>query len=650
MSSRLRNLLAKLKSSCRPTSSRKTLLQVESLEDRVVPTGTWTTVANLVPADRAQMMLLLSDGSVMVHGLAVTASSAWYRLTPNSSGNYANGTWSKLPSMNTGRLYFTSDVLPDGRVFVLGGEYSGTNSALNFTNSGEIYDPVANTWTSTTPFPRTQFGDDPSEVLPNGKVLAGYLSGSQTYLYDSATNSWSATGSKLRSDASDEETWVKLPDGSILSYDIFSSISSGVGHAQRYVPSLGTWVDAGTLPEVLSTRDTDEELGPAFLLPDGRAFFLGADGNTAFYTPPANLTDPGSWTAGPAIPNGLTTGDAPGAMLPNGHVLFAAAPPISPKPNTNPPQYIYPSPTTIFEFDPTTDTYTDVTPRNFSLNLPSYSTCMLVLPTGQVMLANDSGQIDIYTPDGDPNPSWQPVITNITDAGNGQFLLTGTQLNGISEGATYGDDAEMASNYPLVRLTDADGHISYARTFNWSSTGLDTGNTPESVEFTLPPGTVPGAYLVSVIANGISSAPVLDIQMGSVNTNLTLQVDPNNAGFAEVLNNGSILGEYAASSFSSVLVTGSNMDNSIAIQSTFSGVPVTVNEGSGNGSISVGDGTLDSIQSSLTINGTATDTLVVNDGGDQGSRSFTITESSIAWGTAALNYTGLGTVTITGGT
>ena len=47
---------------------------------------------------------------------------------------------------------------------------------------------------------------------------------------------------------------------------------------------------------------------------------------------------------------------------------------------------------------------------------------------------------------------------------------------------------EQATNYPLIRMTDKQGNIVYARTFNWSSTGVATGKTPQSVQFTLPAG------------------------------------------------------------------------------------------------------------------------------------------------------------------
>ena len=116
-------------------------------------------------------MELLSDGTVIG-----TQGKNWYKLTPDSTGSYVNGTWSTLASMSLERLYDATNVLKDGRVFVVGGEYSGPNLTANWTNTGEIYNPVTNTWTSIPNFPRGSFGDDPSHAAcPDGRVLAGYL-------------------------------------------------------------------------------------------------------------------------------------------------------------------------------------------------------------------------------------------------------------------------------------------------------------------------------------------------------------------------------------------------------------------------------------------------------------------------------------------
>ena len=78
--------------------------------------------------------LLLTDGSVIVEG---TFSGNWYRLTPDNSGSYVNGTWSQLASLPAGYspLYFASAVLPDGRVIVEGGEFQLWHQSTNVYNS-----------------------------------------------------------------------------------------------------------------------------------------------------------------------------------------------------------------------------------------------------------------------------------------------------------------------------------------------------------------------------------------------------------------------------------------------------------------------------------------------------------------------------------
>jgi hypothetical protein len=382
--------------------------------------------------------------------------------------------------MHFSRLYFGSNVLPDGRVFVQGGEYS---SAGSFTRTGEIYDPVANSWSDSQNFPQSQFGDDPTVLLRDGRVLAGYLSGPQTYLYDPSTNSWSQTGTKLANDRSDEETWLMLPDGSVLTYDVFNN-----GHAQRYVPSSGTWVDAGNVPVALSSSSVGFEMGPATMLQDGRAFFVGATNHTAVYNPATN-----SWTAGPDMPSGIGADDAPGALLPNGHFIFAADHPL------------FNGPTMIFEYDPVANSLSQVDTTGVGgLNSFAYGDRMLELPTQQILLTTGGNQLYIYTPDQNFDPALKPIIDNIQDNGDGTFTLTGTLLNGSSAGASYGDDAEMDSNYPLVFLVDGNGNVSFGRTFNWSP-GLVQSGDVTSTDFTLPDGITPGDYTLQVSAAGLNS-------------------------------------------------------------------------------------------------------------------------------------------------
>lgn len=111
-------------------------------------------------------------------------------------------------------------MLPTGKLFVLGGEYTGSPSTQSETNTGEIYDPVANSWSNIKNYPNPQFGDAPTAVLPNGQILAGDQNNSQAWIYNPATNLWTAGPNKLDGDTSAEETWVKLPDQSILTHDL----------------------------------------------------------------------------------------------------------------------------------------------------------------------------------------------------------------------------------------------------------------------------------------------------------------------------------------------------------------------------------------------------------------------------------------------
>src|SRR5262245_1508595 len=455
-------------------------------------TGTWTQTT-LAPTSIGTMMLL-SDGRVMAQGGGVTKS--WYQLRPDANGSYVNGTWTPLASMSLERLYFGSNILPSGKVFLVGGEYSGPSGTANWTNTGEIYDPVANSWSPIAPFPQSSFGDGQTEILPDGRILAGYLSGTQTYIYHPATNSWTFAADKLHNDKNNEENWALLPDSSILSYDVWSSIAEGIGHAQHYVPSTNTWVDAGIVPVALSSSALGFELGPAVLLPDGRAFQIGANSNTAPSTLATN-----TWAARPTIPNGKGADDAPAAILPNGHVIFAADTPL------------FNGPTQLFDFDPVANTITQITslPAQLVSDLsgPAFTDRMLVLPTGQVLFTTGtSNRVWVFTADGAPADAWRPAISSVAQNADGTFTLTGTQLNGISEGAYYGDDAEMSTNYPIVRLTNSSGNVFYARTFNWSNTGVMTGSTPVTTQFALPAGLPNGQYSLAVIANGIASAPI----------------------------------------------------------------------------------------------------------------------------------------------
>src|SRR5437899_1584210 len=183
--------------------------------------GTWQPLNNQ-PTFNASTMLLLTDGTVMCsdEGSGLVGTSHWWKLTPDSSGSYINGTWSQLADGPNSPLFFASAVLKDGRVFVAGGEYNGappppTPDLL----AAEIYDPVANTWTSlSTPTGWNNIGDASCCVLPDGRILIGSINDNRKAIYDPVANTWTAAAKKNNT-TSNEETWTLLPDQTILTID-----------------------------------------------------------------------------------------------------------------------------------------------------------------------------------------------------------------------------------------------------------------------------------------------------------------------------------------------------------------------------------------------------------------------------------------------
>ena len=479
------------------------------LPGRAAAEGTWTALANLAPGG-VETMLLLSDGTVMAQN---GGGTAWYRLTPDSTGSYVNGTWTSLASMHYSRLYYSSDVLQNGQVFVAGAEYG------NGTTNAEIYDPVGNSW-SIISVPNgiinknntiesdggnsAGFIDSDSVLLSNGQVLitpvANYYYG-ETTTYNPVANSWS-TAYLVNGGNEDEACTVKLPDDSILVVD------SGSTTSERYIPSSNSWIDDSTAP--VSLYSIGEEEGPGFLLPNGKVFFIGATPNTAIYTPSGN-SSPGTWVAGPSM-GGLGAPDAPAAMMNNGKILCA----LSPTPyNLDGTNYVFTTPSYFYQYDYSVGsggTFTQIHAPGggYTRNEVTYNDRMLVLPSGRVLFTDGGNQLYVYVPDSSPLVSGQPSIYSVAWNLNGSLHITGTLFNGISQGAAYGDDAQMDSNYPLVRFTDGSGNVYYGRTHDWSSTSVQNYGVV-STECDVP-GTVfdgaGGTYTMQVIANGNPSAPV----------------------------------------------------------------------------------------------------------------------------------------------
>jgi hypothetical protein len=473
--------------------------------------GSWVPLTHWAPDYNAGVMLLLTDGTVMVKtssGGNDQIGSVWNKLTPDIHGSYVNGTWSQVAPMADTRLYYSSQVLRDGHVYVAGGEY-GTGRA-----EAEVYYPETDTWVPVPQLdPLDTFSDANSEILPDGTVLQAIVQHANNTtkricLYDPVSNSYTLGPNALGSN--NESAWLKLPDSSILYVDIGSTKS------ERYIPSLNMWVRDANLPVNLYDP-YGYETGAAFMLPDGRAFFIGSSSNTAYYTPSGDTSD-GTWTAGPVIPNNLGAPDAAAAMMTNGLVLCA----FSPTPTFS---NVFWDPTYFYVFDYTTDAFIPITAPdgNDTLHAPSYYSNMLCLPDGSILYGSQGdNQYYEYVADG-ALAAGKPVLDSIIALNCDTFMAIGKKFNGITEGACYGDDWQMETNYPIVRLSRNDT-VYYAKTSYWNSTGIQRDTLLDTTLFVLPPGMPVGTWGVRVVANG-NPSDTLQITLCGTPVDTTVIVD-----------------------------------------------------------------------------------------------------------------------------
>src|ERR1700733_7458423 len=361
--------------------------------------------------------LLLTDGSVIVQD---AGCPDWWRLTPDTTGSYANGTWTQIASLPAGYspLYHSSAVLPDGRVIIMGGEYNyyqGLYFVPIWTAEGAIYDPRANVWRSVAPPPffdvqETSFsppltfppifaqtiGDAQSIVLRNGVYMQADCCTKQAALLDAKTLTWIPTGTG-KYDINDEEGWTLLPNGEVLTVDAyvpvgFPYIPNGT-NSELYDYRTGTWHSAGstivqlwdsglTCGELKAAPPTPTfEVGPAVLRADGTVFYTGSNtcpteaGNTAIYD-----SHNRHWRPGPVFPEiaGVTDiniADGPASWDPHEKVLVQASPGYG-----NPPSF-------FFEWD---GKHLNQVPGPPNAPIEgSYVGDMLLLPTGQILFTDD---------------------------------------------------------------------------------------------------------------------------------------------------------------------------------------------------------------------------------------------------------------------
>jgi len=493
--------------------------------------GSWSLTTTGQSGVAFSNPLLLHDGSVLFHD---AGAGDWWKLTPDLTGSYSNGTWTQTASLptNYGPLYFASAVLADGRVIIEGGEYNFPTCSANeiWTNLGAIYDPNADAWTSVAPpsgpgwtntfgcgtSANGGIGDAASIVLPSGTFLLSSCCASPPLdaTLNETTLAWTAANAPDTTEtppSQNEQGYTLLQNGDVLTISVSSpddvwSLNTSTGNWSQVAPTPVSLID----PVVCGNY----EIGPAVTRADGTVVAFGGNTGcaaapsaldpTAIYDPSAN-----SWTVGPNVPTACNAAntlacdlaDAPASWMPSGSVLFAASPGYGK------------TPTHFFEFSPENAIVQVSDPLYNAPGLGAYRYNFLQLPSGQTLVTDTSNQPELYAPVGSPNTSWPAIITvspSFASPGN-TYSLQGARFNGLSQGAAYGDDVQGATNYPMVQITNSiSGHVFYATTSDYNTFSISP-HVDQTTSFSLPAEVEQGPSTLSVVSNGalsVASVPI----------------------------------------------------------------------------------------------------------------------------------------------
>jgi N-acetylneuraminic acid mutarotase len=335
--------------------------------------GRWTTAGYLTAPRFANTATVLAGGKVLLAAGRSTnfATTSTAELFDPATGESVE---TAMP-LNEGRYNHTATRLTDGRVLVAGGD--GVTSA-------ELYDPTADTWTTTDSLDRPRDFHSAS-LLPDGKVLlrgGGNAPVSVGLIYDPGAGTWASFGSVARGRSLHATTLLQNgevlatgglgygpndPDGNPTRIATASSerydpavgrwrpsaamITARLGHTATLLPSGKVLVAGGATPggndpdgnplppiplgsaEVYDpatngwspagTLATARVGHTATLLPDGRVLVVGGRGTDGAALDSAERYDPqtNSWSAAGAL--GGARAEHAATLLPGGKVLVA---------------------------------------------------------------------------------------------------------------------------------------------------------------------------------------------------------------------------------------------------------------------------------------------------------------------------------------
>jgi hypothetical protein len=249
------------------------------------------------------------------------------------------------------------------------------------------------------------------------------------------------------------------------------------------------------------------------------------------------------------------------------------------------------------------------------------------------------------------------LVETMTDGGNtaGSGGITVTPPPGWVNAFPANAFNEIADNEPAwttgygyrLNAVNSSGGLSNAlvQAYWASNRGAYLVEDGNSQTFTLTPN-----YVGSIWA-GNYALTVQGDQLGA-NFSDTLTIDASSTGGVVVTLNGQTA-TFDPKAISGITVQPGGGTNTINIERTLAGVPVTITDVSNSSdtiAISPTAHSLNNLNGSVTINGSGLDTLTVNDQTDSASDTYTLTTSTIGrTGFVGITYSGVSAVTVNGG-
>jgi|AutmiccommuBRH23_1029490.scaffolds.fasta_scaffold00301_62 N-acetylneuraminic acid mutarotase len=246
-------------------------------------TETWVNVASMNIPRRFHSATLLSDGRVLVACGDNNASSDTF-LDSSEIYDPRTNTWTLAGSLSQPRREQKTVLLMDGRVMIAGGyQKSGSNSIQAIRNV-DLFDPHSNLWTEGQPLSKIDPNHDVGKMgftlnlLPDGRVLvtggsAGIFYTDMMELYNPETGNWSTIGTLPTKRAG--HTAILLGDGRLLISGGLYKITDGPTQTTYYCKEHLIFDPATLSVHLASSMLEDRSNHKAVLLPNGRIFLFG---------------------------------------------------------------------------------------------------------------------------------------------------------------------------------------------------------------------------------------------------------------------------------------------------------------------------------------------------------------------------------------